>query len=483
MSERKKINEEEFDIMLENSFSDALPKDVVKGVTPWKKGVNRVLIGLIMSTVMLNFFCLEYILSAVGTVLMLLGFRTLRNDNKYFKACFVLSALEAACCFQSLVLGSVLSDGKEAVTKVTFALTVLRAVIMISELFCFWRALVNVKATANLPKKATPALVLLICYVTVCIFAIINFNYPIAVAVLLAMYLVTIFSVYRLSKELDTAGYTVEPACVKVSDKWIVSTVCVLLAVGLTLGYVFGGGYEMKWESADMSTASDVQKIKNDLENLGFPNDVLADLTSQEIISLDGALEVVSKVCDKSMTYTELEKGTLTVTTVAVKVPYEIEKWTVIHHFAWRNGTKFFGTHSLQIWPAYQRSDDGWLSDGEMTGRVLYESDGKTFTAPYHCLEEKTYTAGGSLFSQVGTDTFAAFSLPKNSENCRGYVMYSILKDGDTDFFSSWLNYTYQKRTFQYPVKSAMQQRLESTDNKVGAFRTEQYSFLYNPNY
>lgn len=483
MSEPKweEMNEEEFDILLKKSFSDALPKSVAKEVTPWKKAMRRVFVGLILSTVTLNFFSLDSILPTVGAVLLLLGFRALRNDNKHFKACFIFSVAQTACYFQLAILGAALSDDGGVISKVTLVLGIARTALMIVQLFCLWRAFAAVKEAANMPKKATPAAVLLICYVLICVCGVVNMNSPIVVIPLFILYLVSIYSVYKLSKWLDSAGYVIEPAWVKLSDKWIVLIIATVLTVGCALGYIFDSGYDMKWESAEAAVTSKVQATKDDLLNLGFPSEVLYDLTDKEIDSLNGALEVVCKTTYKAMNDSGLEEGDLTVTTVAVKLPNEVEKWTVIHHFSWRDDIDLFGTHLLQIWPAYQYSDDGWAEYDGMTGRVLYDEDGKTFTAPYYSLENKTYTASGSFFNRTSTDAFAEFSLPKKGENRRGYVTYSIVKSGDTDFFSSWLNYTYQKCALQYPVKSAMQTRLESTDNKVGAFRTAQYSFLYTP--
>lgn len=50
------------------------PDDVVEDVTPWRKAMSRVLIGMALCAITLNFWCLNYILPAVGMVLSLLGF-------------------------------------------------------------------------------------------------------------------------------------------------------------------------------------------------------------------------------------------------------------------------------------------------------------------------------------------------------------------------------------------------------------------------
>ena len=44
--ERESMNEKDLEIMLKKSISSFPPEDVVAGVTPWKKAMNRALIGM-----------------------------------------------------------------------------------------------------------------------------------------------------------------------------------------------------------------------------------------------------------------------------------------------------------------------------------------------------------------------------------------------------------------------------------------------------
>ena len=70
---------------------DLPPEEIVEEVTPWKRAMNRVLVGMALSTVTLNFLLLDTILPAIGVVLMLLGFRSLRCENRWFRSCFALT--------------------------------------------------------------------------------------------------------------------------------------------------------------------------------------------------------------------------------------------------------------------------------------------------------------------------------------------------------------------------------------------------------
>ena len=70
----------------------------------WKKSMDRVLVGVVLSTILLQFGGLQYLLPAIGTLLLLLGFRALRQENQWFRGCFVLSVLHAAYVLPFLVL-------------------------------------------------------------------------------------------------------------------------------------------------------------------------------------------------------------------------------------------------------------------------------------------------------------------------------------------------------------------------------------------
>ena len=93
-----------FDSMLENAVGDIPPDAIVTAVTPFRAAMMRVLWGLALSTLTLNFLSLNYILPAIGLLLLLLGFRALRRDNAYFDVCFLLTVIRSVYFYVSLVM-------------------------------------------------------------------------------------------------------------------------------------------------------------------------------------------------------------------------------------------------------------------------------------------------------------------------------------------------------------------------------------------
>ena len=117
-----------------------------------------------------------------------------------------------------------------------------------------------------------------------------------------------------------------------------------------------------------------------------------------------------------------------------------------------------------------------------MTGRVLHDRDGQTFTAPYHTLGRQTYTADSVFFGQrTNSDLFAAFSMPRHAESARGYVAYSAAAVQSGYLLSSWCNYTHQQSWLQYPAVTAMEKRMTSAFGNTGAFYTVQHALQFFP--
>ena len=77
--ERESARDDAFEALLAQSVDELPPEEIVADVTPWRRAMERVLFGLALCMVTLNFWCLNYFLPAIGTVLLLLGFRALRR--------------------------------------------------------------------------------------------------------------------------------------------------------------------------------------------------------------------------------------------------------------------------------------------------------------------------------------------------------------------------------------------------------------------
>lgn len=496
--ERESARDDAFEALLAQSVDELPPEEIVADVTPWRRAMERVLFGLALCMVTLNFWCLNYLLPAIGTVLLLLGFRALRQENPWLRGCFVCAVLRAACVFPSLILNTTIlpSDACKS------AAAVVSAALMLALLLCFWRGLLAVQKKAGLPAQGGGAGALLAWYVLMCVLAAVHYTGLLVPIAMLVGYVCILRSLFRLSRALDEAGYAITPQPVRVTDRCIALVLAAALGIGCTLGYLFGGSYRMDWQPVDASTQAQTEAVRQQLLGLGFPEEVLNDLAPEDIAACDGALRIVTETEDypvndgrnvlweayneKNERYyvqdTVYDVKELRLTGVAVQLPGERETWRVYHHFLWTTDPGFYGTEAIQIRPACRSIPEGWAAAGDATGRVLYDRGGQTFAAPYASLGARTFTANTVLWGeQTNTDLFAAFSLPRHGEHCRGYVAYSTTEARDGYILSSGVYYTHQQSWLQYPVVTAMEKRLTTTWGDSGAFRTVQDALQFFP--
>lgn len=478
-------NEKDFDALIESSLGDYPPDRMAEDVTPWKKATQRIIWGMALCSVTVNLLGLQYILPVAGIIMALLGFRTLRSENKCFKACYRISVMRAAALFAALIFDSTIYRSAQWGEVVNTAITVFNVASLLILLICLKYAFSAVKKKAGLEGGVGGATALIIWEFIALALALAHYEGIIVSIIVLIAYIFIIRSLFTISKELDEAGYAVNAAPVRISDKALTITVCSVLAVCILCGYVFFNSYPMKWEPVETAENARIAEIKENLLELSFPERVLQDIADEDILACEGAVHVVFYMEDFSYDeegYNYLPyNGRLRLTSVGVKLPDDGEKWRIFHHFEWVEKPWFYGTDGIQLWPAYKEKG-GWYPYGELSGRVLYDKDGKTYTAPHWFLGNESYI-GNTVFwgEEESTDVFAAFSMPNRGENQRGYVSYGIIPKNDLLFVDSWVNYTHQITPLQYPVLSANEHRMYGDDYYNITFETVQHALQYIP--
>ena len=79
------LSEREFDLYLEDMMDNPPPADLSDEFKPWRSAMNRILWGTVWTTITLNFWYMDVILTAVGHIMQLLGYRALRRENRWFR--------------------------------------------------------------------------------------------------------------------------------------------------------------------------------------------------------------------------------------------------------------------------------------------------------------------------------------------------------------------------------------------------------------
>lgn len=460
----------EFDAMLQKSLPEVPPDEIVREVTPWRRAVKRILVGLALTTLTLNFLCLNYILPAIGMVLMVLGFRSLRRENGWFRACYVLTAVRCAYFCANLILNATLLQAAAGQPPVSYILTSFTGALCLAVYFCLWRGIKAVLRKAELPDRARSAGALVIWYLFVMVLALLPFDPVILIIAMIVAYIFILRLLFKLSHQLDEAGYDILTAPVRAPDRVLSSIIAAVLAIGIACGYLFCHSYTMAWQEKTASGDPAVESVRAQLLELGFPADVLADLTDADVLACTGAQEVYAQSEDLAFnsgrTVTTHSGNTFHSTTVydvhemratcvAVLLPRDGAHWKLFHHFRWAVDPGSYGTENIRIQAAYQRPE--FRPEGEPTGILLCDRDGVPYWSPYRTLESGTMSTRVEQFLGGGsTDSIvASFSLPGDGENKRGYISYGIYAEDVSMIITSIMDYTHQRNFLQYPVLTA----------------------------
>ena len=461
----------DFDDILQESIPPLPPEAVVRAVVPWKQAMTRILWGFGLCNVTFALFGLQYILPAIGVLLTLLGFRTLRCENKWFRICFYLSVFRCICLIPTLILNATLYQTTFLSSWGSILLLVLNSTIGIAIYLCFWLALRTVLKKAGLPPKAGSALALAVWSAVVSILAALPLPQVWLTGILLLIFFgLILYSLVKLSATLTEAGYCITPTPTRIKDKPLVLAVSLAIFLGCLGGYLFCGQYPMDYALTIVSNTAEVQQIKSHLTHLGFPAHILDDLTEEDLLSCKDALDVVVQGGNESAS--QYSDDRLHIISIAVQLPGAAEQWKIIHHFQWRPGPTFRGTEGIEVLNTTTNGLD-WSSDGKISGQVLYNQGDQAFAAPYYSIEPADHPLWNK---QSDVKVFAAFSLPRQGENHRGYIAYTITQVNPGCIVDSWFRYTHQTSPVQYPVRPAKDYVQASA-----TFRTVDGQILFDP--
>ena len=376
----------------------------------------------------------------------------------------------------SIVLGAVLGHEEIYASYVWKVIAFCGGILPIVLMGCFYFGMRAELKKQNVNINHEVLLHILIWYVVVVALAAWNYQGLILALIILAAYIGILVELKHIAEKLEEAGYILEEQTVRISNGKCVGCAVVLTVAGLFSAYLFLDSYHMEWTMVKESQDPVSEEIKDHLLSLGLPEDILNDLTEEDLLECKNARQVFVERDDYPMNDgVKVVSGTGGYTQYSTEYPQkelklsgaaiELEQkgqWKVIHHFRWNEDPGFRGTESLQIYPVYSGQKSGWTVNGGLTGQVLYEKNGTSYTADYAVLQNENYnTRDGFPFYDMmeHSSIFAEFSMPRHGENCRGYVAYNMGNNEPDWWIDSWLNYTHQNTLVQYPVLSAAQSR------------------------
>ena len=477
-------DERRFDDLLREDAA-ALPPPAAGEINPWSMAMTRVLWGLGLITITLNFLYLDVILPAVGGLLLVLGFCTLRRENTPLRWCYILSLASLAVRGACIVLAALPVETGLAPAYVNIALLQVLYV-------CLWRGMVGVSRAAGEEKPAaTAAGAMAVFYAVLTVLALIGVEGWLLVLPMLVLYILLLRSMVRLSRSLADTGYAITAAPVRLPDAAVLWGGLGVLLAAVLLAMFLGQRYPMDWHTR--SDAPQSVPIRQELLEKGFPERVLNDLTADEVAQLSGAVRVYHQTehlysntdyrevtlsrflrdpphtlqYDHTLTETDdagnrtyryvyrvydtLEQ---TMRHVAVELPAEGDtaRFVYIHHLTYAAPPSPY-TEMLELWPAWQTQGD-WFPGGHVSGRVLCERNGTAQAAAFHTLKSGSQQVSDLFGTRQTQRITAGWSFPHGVESPRAYVFYDALRGQGGWVIESWANYVCQTAPV-YPFRDA----------------------------
>ena len=115
------MTDKEFDRFLEDTIDAPPPVDLADEFTPWRSSMNRILWGTVWTTITLNFWYLDVILTATGHIMQLLGFRAMRRENRWFRFGYGLCWLRCIWWILNFGINCTIYSGEPEIERILSA--------------------------------------------------------------------------------------------------------------------------------------------------------------------------------------------------------------------------------------------------------------------------------------------------------------------------------------------------------------------------
>ena len=104
---------------------------------PYERSINRVVIGIALSLISLNISFLGDIISVVGMILCLLGFRILKYENKWFQSCYVITVIRAIYLILNIILSTTIIQSIITSSPIMSVINIMNLILSSVFLVCF----------------------------------------------------------------------------------------------------------------------------------------------------------------------------------------------------------------------------------------------------------------------------------------------------------------------------------------------------------
>ena len=405
------------------------------------KSIRKVILGFMLTMMTFNFFALQYILPTVGVCLIYLGFRQLRNENRWFKITWIFSAINIIIQILQLIY---ISTPLHTIFNDTVLIVIFTAIFQVSFIIVFRNGVKQVFIESDEIFNKDPILALAIWKMVATILALMKLGNFIFISIpIILCYFYLFIKVYKLLDTLGGLNYKIKVMKLRVNSKLFIILYSLLSIVVVFICCVLSNS--CKLDSNEFMN-SDITGTRTKLMNLGFPREILNDISDDVVNMLQRATYVQ---CDTELLrYDRDDESTykggndnLEATTIFVEI--DDGKIYGLEYFQWEEG----GAHWNDIFTV-----SGSERIEAISGRLLYKYDGKVYSAPIPKLKNSMITETDILGDENQCEVISGVvSYPWKADDQRGYVFYLVNAYNDLCVGSNIFNYTHYGNPIRIP--------------------------------
>lgn len=409
---------------LENLLQEHLPETSLVGdlrdINPFRGAVSKVISGMVMTTITLEFLYLNYILPTIGIMLIYLGMRTLRDGNRYFR------------------MGWLAILGKLALTTLNLLLQVTPYISLMDDwgfwisqglhilfLFCLGMGIQQAGRDAGLESPKMPTWPVILWQVVLIVLALAAASGWAIMILMLYAWFRMVKHIYHCADDLQQGGYSVPASPVWFSAKPLLGTYLALLlaamvGVSLLVNYtpVDGRALEPSEIAASLGEgeSAEAAAVRGALLGEGFPEAMLAGILDEDLTDL-GGVENISAVDaifeDHNTSNTKRMDGW------SVSVQTKDGRMKTFVWFEYVDGKHAGLVESVKI--QYDENQENYGAKA----RLLWEKGGQTWMAEPQLTE---YTSRYLWFGDINVNAYytTKYSFPPLADNPRGYFTWWI---------------------------------------------------------
>ena len=434
------------------------------GYNPWRKSMRNITVGFIFTVMTFNFLGLQYILPTLGVGLLYIGFHDLRNENKALNVAWIFSVINMVLNVLNLIyINTPMSVNFKSSNTIVFIFTIFE----VSFLLIFREGLKMIFEKEDINPTRDPLLSMVIWRIIVLICAITQLGNAWFIFIpLLFFYFYIFYSLYKSSDDLVGINYSPSKVNWRISSRklvWRYTLSCAFIVIICCLA-----SNNIKLDSTEFIIA-DFSEKRDKLIDLGFPNDILKDISDEEVDILQEAVFVESfkellmfdykeEIIESNLGVTTTEKpGKNNLEATSIYVELKDNRMYGIEYFEWKDGNAYW--------------HDGFAISGSerlelINGRLLYEKSRINYFAPIPRLKGGIITESDLFGYENQSDKITgAVNYPFGSYRQRGYVFYRLDIRKDVWTGCTLLNYTHYSNPFRIPYSEAEQNKLMFSDN------------------